>query len=442
MNPELRRYIWCYSRGLMLALPPILMVLLLLWVSAQDLGGAKRAFSFIDMLFAVLLNVSAIVLIFWPLATAVSDEIKLNTWDFQRIAGQKAGDLFWGKLAGAGLYGWYTAMIVAGAYSLFTVLAGKDEQVTFIVVKLLAILLGSFVAFSVGVYSSISQRAGASKSSLMGVLVGAIFAYAFYSLFLLLANYKGGTLYLSKALRETIWFGYSINSNLLILATMTVLAAWLVAAAYTQFKRFLGFSCGPQLSYAFNAFVVFYMLGFSFPLQENFSNLSRPLSTSILLFTGMTVFAFMYDHIDHPRYLRWLDSGKTRKELINSDAIPRWFLPFLIATILAVMSLYFTATFNTSVSWLTLTMYLFLSKLIILFHGYAILPVKPVAKLNLVICLVIFYFALFTIAPAYNPFIINKGPAGTMYMLCYLLIAAILVTIRFMRLRNAHKQLN
>lgn len=442
MNPELRRYIWYYSRGLMLVLPPVLMVLLLLWTSAHGLSGAKRVFEAIDMFFAALMNISAVILIFWPLATAVSDEIKANTWDFQRIAGQNPDGLFWGKLLGAGLYGWYSVLIIAGAYSLFCFFAGQSEQIILIVIKLLAILLGSVVAFSVGVYSSISQRAGTAKSSLIGLLVGGIFAYTFYSVFLLLTYYKSGLSHMSKALRETIWFSYSVNTNLLILATMTLVAAWLVAAAYNQFKRFLGFHCGPHLYYAFNAFVLVYILGFCIPLQGDYSKLSKALNIAILLFTGMTVFAFMYDHIDFPRYRRWLDSSRKKFNLIKSDAVPRWLPPFAVGTFLVVASLYCTAAVSTSINWLTLTLYLFVAKLIILFHGYVVLSAKPVSTLNLVICLVILYFALFTILPAYNPFLLLNSPRSAAYMFSYLLIAVILVTSRFMRLRKAGNQLD
>ena len=140
MNPEFRRQLWLQFSATRLALLPMLLAASFVAVyltvpAAPALPMAAVA----TLLFAVLVLGMGT----FAAGASVMDEITDRTWDQQRMSAMQPWAMTWGKLLGAGAYGWY-----GGALCLLVALpSALAEQPAAFVLKLTltAVLAGLFL---------------------------------------------------------------------------------------------------------------------------------------------------------------------------------------------------------------------------------------------------------------------------------------------------------
>ncbi|GAB5389988.1 MAG: hypothetical protein Alpg2KO_29560 [Alphaproteobacteria bacterium] len=172
-NPELKRLLWAQSTWLHLAslfaLPFLLCVLLVMSEGVRDLERAAMWLA----LWWVVLVLGAIGCL--RVAQSMAGEVHSGTWDSQCMSGIDAGRFVFGKVAGATIWLWLSAVVACGVAIL---IGDEDLQEKLIIPPLLfgICLTGHLATLAAATAMSSGARPGqrgyGMASAFLGWLVG------------------------------------------------------------------------------------------------------------------------------------------------------------------------------------------------------------------------------------------------------------------------------
>ncbi len=242
MNPELRRLLWLEFTPTRVGSVMATMVAMLAlgWlVDGRAAGATTSTFALAGFVIFTLawgaMQVSASVL----------DELRLRTWDQQRMSALTPWTMTWGKLAGAGALPWLAGLIALAAHAGATTTPGLPW-------KLLLLAAGAMLVHGLALFGALLllQRAPAGRSSQALRTLGALgVVWAAFS-------------FTSSTAGMLAWFGADYPALPFIAISVSLLAAWAVFGAYRLMCEALQVRTLPWALPAFILFATALVAGF------------------------------------------------------------------------------------------------------------------------------------------------------------------------------------
>jgi hypothetical protein len=372
LSPEFHRNLWLrFSPFSLIAAPVFLGLIAFICLNSGGNNSWERA----DAPFGNLANVMLIIFFIvinvagnYEAGTALHDELRTNTWDFQRMSSISAAKLAFGKLFGATAYHWYFAFLTlcffAYGYQNYQVQprtwdynTGKaiTEAVTadnslFVVLiyMVLSGLIGHALAFVSGYYDmiSVTARGGARGKAFKGVnafILGLICSsYIFSTITMQSATHLQRGRYTSDSFVD--WLGGHYPAATFIPLTLLFFFAWFLIGAYRLARTDLMHNQTPVAWLGFVCTSIFWVSGFMYRDGElamrHETGFFGPLLMGFSLMAAVTYFTMLNESSDFRRYSRfwnYLKQGQTRRVLEN---MPKWLstAPVAIALYVAFLS--------------------------------------------------------------------------------------------------------
>jgi hypothetical protein len=211
ISPEFHRHLWRQFGPSRLFAAPALMAVaaFLVWHFS---GGA-----WLDKLHGYALfaySVTTVLCGNYAAATALREDVKSRTWDFQRLSTVSPASLALGKLFGATSYVWYIALPLLAAILLTTPFAGVLETLETVFYFVMAGVFGHALAFLLSMESMQSLGGPDARRSqpavFLPLVIGVLASYVVYAGFALATlNGKDGGLPVS-------WYGLSLPSRVFV----------------------------------------------------------------------------------------------------------------------------------------------------------------------------------------------------------------------------------
>jgi hypothetical protein len=242
MNPELRRLLWLELTptrvGSVLAM--VVAMLALGWlVDGRDTGATTSTFALAGFV---------IFTIAWgamQVSASILDELRLRTWDQQRMSALSPWTMTWGKLAGAGALPWLAGLIALAGYAV----AARPPGLAW---KLLLLAAGAVLIHGMTLFGAllVLQRGPAGRSSqalrTLGALVVLWAAFSF-------TRRTEGML---------DWFGAVYPALPFMAIVVSLLAAWAMFGSYRLMCEALQVRTLPWALPAFILFATALVAGF------------------------------------------------------------------------------------------------------------------------------------------------------------------------------------
>ena len=208
LNPELRRYCWLELTPHRLIAAPVIagLILALVGASSNNPQEALATAGLVGFAVCALLYGSYLAM------SAMPEEVRERTWDFQRMSALTPGELAVGKVFGAPVVGWY-----AGAWFLavFLVAGFREQGVDTLLVAGAAVfttLALHAVAMTLGI---LAARAGATRNS------GALFVFV-----VIWGSSLPGLWFGDAKLKTITWWGSAPPYLWFMLVSSALFAAW------------------------------------------------------------------------------------------------------------------------------------------------------------------------------------------------------------------------
>jgi hypothetical protein len=257
MNPELRRNLWLELplRRMAFMTGALVLIFFAASLSPAVWGGPGDA----AVLFYYL------IVVMWGsrnAALSVVGEIRMRTWDGQRLSSLSAGQMVWGKLFGSTLYNWF-----GGAICLIVILADTfnrqgagDAAIALAYYPIIGVIAQSAALLA----SLIAAGRDKSHSRLD------VFLYQMAGLFAALVAYwiwtasdpSSAFLRHRPDLLGIGWWGMRTEGHVFLLASLAAFAGWLLVGCHRMMRVELMMRNGPLIWVGFLAFVGGYIAGF------------------------------------------------------------------------------------------------------------------------------------------------------------------------------------
>jgi len=367
-NPEFKRNLWCEFPGHRLLAMPVMLGLIFLTASLAD--NNRMA----EYLYRTATVLFVFIVWFWGARNAnnaISDEIRDQTWDQQRLSALTPWTMTWGKLCGATSYNWYGGLICLAVATL----AGLASQGAASLVT-----LGALVASGVLIHAAIltlslhfsRQPTTMPKKSGIGWLAIVLI----FALFSNMAN-KGANPQLS-------WWNLAIDRETFWLASSLFFAAAAVFAAWRVMSNALQVRTRPWAWPLFSLLLALYLAGIGDATGQPQLTI---LPTIALLVAMVMTYAALLSEPTGPLELRRLrlrqESGDWRGWL---EHLPLWpttlALAFVYALLATMSELPLPAALNskdvlTGFAPLALALMLLRDCCLLLFFAFAPQPGRP-----------------------------------------------------------------
>lgn len=265
ISPEFHRNLWVKLSPFRLAAAVI--VFLVIGIVTSSMGGNSGAILRVSAIYLFIL----VVLIWgtYEAAFAMRDEIKGNTWDFQRISAISPAQLAFGKLFGATSYVWYCGVLIAGLY--YCTFAYGEKAVYFAAFyMLMAGLLGHGVAFLISLASISSRRArgsrGAGGSGAAFVIGCAVALYVNEAFRQKAINAHVSAQSAARLFPDAGWYGLSLDGFFFAAAILVFFLFWVLLGCYRLARAELMHRVTPVVWTAFAVSLAAFLAGFAFDL--------------------------------------------------------------------------------------------------------------------------------------------------------------------------------
>ena len=215
-NPEFKRNLWlAFSLHRLIAMPAILTLLFLAVILSNTFQPAKDLHSAATTLFIFIVWM-------WGMRNAnasITDELRDNTWDQQRMSALQPWDMTWGKLFGSTAFNWYGGLIclLVAAFTGFAY-DEPDTLMNLLTLAATAVLLHA---------TTIALNLHASRIESRIIQRGGIGWLALFILFTVVSSsHHMWSSYLIT------WWGMQIPHNLFLFFSSSLFAACAVFAAW------------------------------------------------------------------------------------------------------------------------------------------------------------------------------------------------------------------
>ncbi len=419
-NPELIRNIWLeFTPHRLIAMPAILLILLYL---AYILGDST--ISKLENIKGASYAIFFALIFLWgarKTADSIVDEVKLRTWDFQRLSAITPWNMTIGKFIGSSLYVWYGAILMLLAYtaSLY-MLKIEASQFDFSSLNMTNEYIHKSYIIKINTYSNLINSTILIQSLMLlfsGILMLAItmllamaslcmnkdktpyFHIVFYQILGLIVILP--FLYFEKKLADIgyyitssiNWFGDSYSLATFSFVSLLIFVFWAIFGIYRLIKKELQYNMMPIAWVSFLIFAVLYSLGFSglhkhIPVTLTYPIWALAAATYLLIFTESKSIVLNKKLIECYRNKSW------RKLLEN---IPLWLTTYSIIILLSIISLLLLVFFvEEKLVFISLIIIpvMMLSRDIMIVFFFNLSPSKKRADLTAAIYIAILYFVI------------------------------------------------
>lgn len=258
MLAEFRRNLWLELGKHRLIATPIIFTIF--WTilpkshyqSAGDLNSGL--FYAIAVIFIFLLGS-------YKATTAVVEEIRDHTWDFQTISPITPSAMTFGKLFGSTSFAWYTGLLALFFHFLrfdnFQTVLFHD--VASLIEFLALFFLLAITTHAVCLFSSISNEYRFYQPSRLGIFVNYLLGLLPGLILLGLGN---NVFVRHLGLKPVIWYDLEFSQFQFLLFFIVLALFWSTLGSYRAMKMQLRFPVLPIAWIAFLAFLIFFVLGF------------------------------------------------------------------------------------------------------------------------------------------------------------------------------------
>ncbi len=321
LNPEFKRNLWREFPGHRLLAMPVMLGLIFLTASLAD--SSRMA----ESLYRVATVLFVFIVWFWGARnanSAVSDEMRDQTWDQQRLSALEPWTMTWGKLFGATSYNWYGGLICL----VVATPAGLAAQGAAALVN-----LGTLIASGVLIQSAVltlslhlgqRQARGGSRQNGIGWL-------AIVLIFTLFSNLAG-----KGATQPFAWWNLELSRETFLLASSLFFAGVALFAAWRVMSNALQVRTRPWAWPLFSLLLALYLTG----LGDQFGQ--AQLTALPLFALGVTLamtYAALFSEPSGPLELRRLrrrqESGEWRGWL---EYLPLWPTTLALAFVYALLA--------------------------------------------------------------------------------------------------------
>lgn len=326
-NPEFQRNIWLeLTPGRLIVMPFVLMASFFLSYIADDYhlgeataGVARTLFIVISMIWGTKLA-----------SESVMNEVRDNTWDWQRLSVLTPWELTFGKLFGSTIYTWYGAAICL--FVLLVASAGQDAVSN--LRACIALMTTGIFAHSVSLLASMTalqkdrkyNRGQASAFLVLGIMAAGPFL----------------GMAMSMRAEKSKWFMWEFNASDFMLVTLICYTLWAILGINRLMRSELKMKNAPWVWFFFVFFNMFYVAGFFNDPQMEIGGLGSiyPRLFAAFFVSASTTYFMLFSEKKDFLTLR------TLTEMVNEsrwksflEHSPRWLLtlPIALATGTAII---------------------------------------------------------------------------------------------------------
>lgn len=340
MNPEFQRNLWLESSPRRIAWAVVVLVLI---YGATAMGLQANPFGALSGLSGVGAVVFVACAMIWGARAAgrsILTEIADRTWDFQRLSALDAWSMTWGKLAGAASLAW-----ICGLTGLLLVAADGLQKGDPMVLTTLIFMIGlavllqgvSMGAALIGVRKARAEgRVARAGGVLGGLIVGAI----------LLSWVSGSVGFQRGAPLQGVggllggpgivnWGGQYWPGPVFRAVSVSLFAAWAVAAAWRLMRLELQMRTAPLVWPGFLVFLAIYAGGFAVG-QGGAPAAFTAAAMVMALCVYAAAFAEPADRVRLRQFARLLSEGDLKRA---ANVLPTPVLPLVLAALLVIAAI-------------------------------------------------------------------------------------------------------
>ena len=362
LTPEFHRNIWLKFSAFRLAVAPVF--LLLLTVTAINLTREVSSY----ILIYSLVSIYIVVTVLWgcfEASSAVQEELRTNTWDFQRMSSITPAQLVFGKFFGCTSYVWYfglltlaifvyifgfyTPPVAVGAVAPLTQTANLHDLFFACLYLLFTGLIGQSLSFLVSLIAmtAFAGRTGKYRQPRPGnaFIAGVIAAYMVFSnIAVEVSRDLSEKFALSHSYSASIferhpvyhWFQWDISAEVFITASLTFFLFWFLFGSYRIARSELMYGTTPIGWAGFMGTLLVYCLGLTEPSKALYHG---QLFSIFALMTFLTYAVMVFEAADTRKYARfagYLSEGRWMKAFENMH---KWVVsvPFVLAVYVITM---------------------------------------------------------------------------------------------------------
>lgn len=342
LGPELQRHLWQrFSIFRLLAVP--VFILCAIYAMVTFYGD-----SWPTALYARSLQMYGILIVIWgnyEVASVLREEVRSNTWDFQRMSPVSPSSLMFGKLFGATSYIWYASLpLLVISIVSWTLLKGgivsarapvgvEPADMFFMAFfMILAGVIGHAVTFLVSFDGMVGKThydpRNRQPRSTLAFLFGAAVSFAIYQLL-----GKGFTRFrtIFEKYPEIQWFDLKIPVAYFAIAASAFFLFWIFMGIYRLARRELMYRTTPVCWFLAVGSIALFLSGLVYDPQvlQQTDLLAEKKDYACLFYffaltLGATYYAVLGDAADTRRYQRLLAALRARNWRHVFENTPQW----------------------------------------------------------------------------------------------------------------------
>jgi hypothetical protein len=364
-TPEFHRNLWLRFSPFRLIAAPL--IILLCFLTTSRLPKVFYAYEMTSTVYASL-TIFYFVVIVWgayEASTAMQEEIRGNTWDFQRMSSISPAQIAFGKLFGVTSYAWYFGLLalILFAYSYVNYAApdqfydGReggspfpepDDDTLYVLFCLVASgVIAQAAAFLYGFADSMQMfgRAWRTKMprAMHAFLVGAVAgSYTFFYTVIHDSVRLRPRAELMFHHVDIQWYGHDFPRHAFVVMSLLFFIGWLLVGAYRIARAELMYRCLPTVWMLFVATFVGWSSGF---ILRQSPAIGMELGTFHATMFGymqaalIAYFALLTEASDSRRYVRFFYYVKEGNFLRAFENTPKWVATLPIVAFLFVAAL-------------------------------------------------------------------------------------------------------
>lgn len=366
LSPEFHRQLWLRFSPFRLIAAPLVMALIVTTTHNVPHGNAMGGFQ-MDMsvtLYAAM-AVFYVTVILWgtyEAATAMQEEIRGNTWDYQRMSSIKPAQLALGKLFGATSYAWYFGLLALAVFGVSYLTyrvpdsfygspdvlrqspfpEPPDDTLYVMFCMLASGLVAQLIAFlySFADTSGMLARGGRLKVP-RGIGAFLLGAAAGTHLFSLTVTREANNLRPRSELMlhhvDIYWYGFDFWRANFVVVSFIFFIGWFIVGACRLAREELQYRNLPWVWVLFIASAVGWYNGFVFrfsALAGGNYNYFQTLLVAFIEVMSVCYLTMFLEAYDSRRYARLSFHARRREWLRAFENVPKWLATVPLALVL------------------------------------------------------------------------------------------------------------
>ncbi|MDE1152451.1 MAG: hypothetical protein PW788_07935 [Micavibrio sp.] len=355
VTPEFHRNLWLKFSAFRLAIAPLFLILLTTITInlTRDVSGYLMLYSTV--------GIFAVVVILWgcyEASSAMQEELRTNTWDFQRMSSVTPGQLVFGKFFGCTSYVWYFGLLTMivfvyifgfytpplppGSATPLTSPATAHDVFYAVLYMLLAGLIGQSLSFLVSfiTMTAFTGRTGKYRQPRAGnaFIAGVVTAYlVFNNIAMEVARDLSQNFSMRSSFSGSIferqpvydWFTFHFSAEAFITGSLLFFLFWFMLGSYRIARSELMYGTTPAGWAAFMAAMLIYFGGLTHPDTARFNGEMFSLFTLMMFLTYAVMIFEASDSRKYARFFLYVKEGRWMRALENTH---KWVVsvPFVL----------------------------------------------------------------------------------------------------------------